>query len=62
MSHAHEMIDKAQEQTLRAGKVISKLRDMVEKRESVRVAENLETVVRGAMSIALFGSPNPKSR
>jgi len=55
-SHVHEMIDKAQEQTLRAGKVISKLRDMVEKRESVRAAENLETVVRGAMAIALFGS------
>jgi C4-dicarboxylate-specific signal transduction histidine kinase len=56
MSHAHEMIDKAQEQTLRAGKVIRKLRDMVEKRDSVRAAENLEAVVRGAMGIALFGS------
>ena len=56
MNHAREMIDKAQEQTLRAGKVIGKLRDMVEKRESIRAAENLEAVVRGAMAIVLFGS------
>jgi signal transduction histidine kinase len=56
VNHAQEMIDKAQEQTLRAGKVIGKLRDIVEKRESTRVAENLEAVVRSAMAIALFGS------
>ena len=53
---AQEMIDKAQEQTLRAGEVIKKLRDMVEKRESVRSAENLEAIIRSAMSIVLFGS------
>jgi signal transduction histidine kinase len=55
-NHAQEMVDKAQEQTLRAGEVIKKLRDMVEKRASIRVAENLEAVVRAAMSIVLFGS------
>ena len=52
---AQGMIDKAQEQAIRAGDIIKKLRDMVEKRESVRSAENLESVVREAMSIAMFG-------
>jgi C4-dicarboxylate-specific signal transduction histidine kinase len=56
LNQAQEMLDKAQEQTLRAGKVIGKLREMVEKREHTRVAENLEAIVRGAMAIALFGS------
>jgi signal transduction histidine kinase len=56
MNDAQEMIDKAQEQTVRAGEVIKKLRDIVEKRESLRSAENIESVVRAAMSIALFSS------
>jgi len=56
LNYAQEMINKAEEQTLRAGEIIKKLRDMVEKRESIRYAENLESVVRAAMSVALFTS------
>jgi len=56
MSHAQSLMDKAGEQTLRAGEVIKKLRDMVERRESVRAAEDLGAIVKSAMTIVLFGS------
>ena len=55
MARVREMIDKAGEQTIRAGEVIKKLRDMVEKREGVRVGEDIEAIVRSAMSTVLFG-------
>jgi len=58
MAHAREMIGNAEEQTLRAGQVIRKLRELVEKRDSVRTTEDIEAVVRSAMSIVLFDSAN----
>ncbi|MEO7383784.1 MAG: ATP-binding protein [Novosphingobium sp.] len=56
MTRAQEMIEKAGEQTLRAGAVIKKLRDMVEKRENIRIEEDLEAIVRSAVSTIMFGS------
>ena len=58
MTHAREMIGKVEEQTLRAGEVIRKLRELVEKRDSVRTMEDIEVVVRSAMGIVLFDSAN----
>ena len=55
IAHAREMIGNAEEQTIRAGSVIKKLRELVEKRDSVRVAENIESIVRSALEIVLFG-------
>jgi signal transduction histidine kinase len=57
-AHAREMIGNAEAQTLRAGEVIRKLRELVEKRDSVRTTEDLEAVVRAAMSVVLFDSAN----
>jgi len=55
IANAQEMIDKAGQQTLRAGEIIKKLRDMVEKRAGIRVGEGLEAIVRSATSMVLFG-------
>jgi len=57
-SHAQALINKAGEQTVRAGEVIKKLRDMVEKRENIRVGEDLEAIVKSAMNLVLFGWPD----
>jgi len=60
LPRVREMMGKAVEQTLRAGEVIRKLREMVEKREITRMGEDLEAIVRSAMTIALFNSSNTK--
>jgi two-component system sensor kinase FixL len=51
-----ELIDKAAEQTARAGKIIRHLRDFLEKRESVRTDEDINTVVRESIELAFAGA------
>jgi two-component system sensor kinase FixL len=51
-----ELIDKAANQTSRAGQIIRQLRDFVEKRESARNALSLNTVVEEAIALAAIGS------
>jgi len=54
-----ELIDKAAEQTARAGKIIRNLRDFLEKRESVRVVEDINAVVRDAIELGLTAAAHP---
>jgi C4-dicarboxylate-specific signal transduction histidine kinase len=62
VDHAKELIDKAQQQTLRAASVIRNLKDMVEKRDSLRVAENIETAIKDSLALVLFGAMDENIR
>jgi two-component system sensor kinase FixL len=53
---AREWMEKATNQTLRAGQIIRHLRDFIEKRESSRTYENLNKVVEEAIALGLVGS------
>lgn len=48
------LIRKVQSQTLRAGSIIKNLKDVVEKRESVRLEANIEDVVRDSLAMVLY--------
>ena len=50
-----ELLDKALAQTTRAGQVIRRLRDFIEKGETDRAVEDLNLVVDEAMGLALLG-------
>lgn len=56
---AQELIDKATEQTARAGRIIRNLRDFVEKRESLRLQADINAVVRDAIELGLAGAAHP---
>ncbi len=49
-------MEKAADQTIRAGTIIRSLRDFVEKRESEKIAENLNQVIREAVTLGLVGT------
>jgi two-component system sensor kinase FixL len=51
-----EIMAKASEQTIRAGEIIRRLRDYVEKRETTRTWENLNKVVEEALALGLIGA------
>ena len=51
-----ELIDKAANQTSRAGKIIRQLRDFVEKREASRADANLNLVIEETIALAAIGS------
>jgi two-component system sensor kinase FixL len=53
---AREWMEKATNQTARAGQIIRHLRDFIEKRESSRSYENLNKVVEEAIALGLVGS------
>ena len=53
---AREWMEKATNQTARAGQIIRHLRDFIEKRESARTYENLNKVVEEAIALGLVGS------
>ncbi len=53
---ARELIEKAVGQTLRAGAIIRNLRDFVEKRESARYLEDINTVIEEAIALAFAGA------
>lgn len=55
---ALELIDKAAEQTGRAGKIIRRLRDFIEKRETIRSEERVNDVVKEAIELGLVGAAN----
>jgi two-component system sensor kinase FixL len=56
---AHEFIDKAAEQTLRAGTIIRQLRDFIEKRETVRSEEDISQVVHEAIALGHTAAADP---
>lgn len=53
---ARELIEKAADQTGRAGQIIKRLRDFVEKREASRAEEDLNKTIEEALALALVGA------
>lgn len=53
---AREMMDKAAGQTTRAGEIIRRLRDFVEKRDARHAREDVNKTVEEAISLALVGA------
>src|SRR5260370_12992359 len=51
-----EAMDKAAEQSLRAGQIIRRLRDFVSRGEPERRIENLKTLLQDADALALVGA------
>jgi two-component system sensor kinase FixL len=51
-----ELLDKAAAQTLRAGQIIRRLRDFIEKREDNRAKEDVNKVIEEAMALAFVGA------
>lgn len=51
-----ELIDKAAQQTARAGQIIRRLRDFIEKRETIRSDEDLNKVVEEAIALGVVGA------
>lgn len=53
---AREMMEKALEQTSRAGQIIRRLREFTEKRDTSRTVESLNRVIEEAIELALVGT------
>ena len=51
-----ELIDKAAQQTTRAGQIIRRLRDFIEKRETARSEEDVNKVVEEAIALGVVGA------
>jgi two-component system, LuxR family, sensor kinase FixL len=51
-----EVMQKASDQAMRAGEIIRRLRDFVEKRKSSRAAENLNKIIEAAIALSLAGA------
>jgi two-component system, LuxR family, sensor kinase FixL len=56
VAKAQELIDKAADQTARAGKIIRHLRDFIEKRETVRSREDLNQIAEEALALGFIGA------
>lgn len=57
-ARVQELLDKAAGQALRAGQIIRRLRDFIEKREAHRAPENINKVIEEAMALAFVGTPD----
>ena len=55
ISRVREMMEKASAQTIRAGQIIQRLRNFIEKKETVRTPENLNKVIEEALALGLVG-------
>ncbi len=53
---AHDAMDKAAAQTIRAGAIIQRLREFVEKRQSERSLENLNKIAEESIALAFVGA------
>jgi len=51
-----ELLDKAAGQALRAGQIIRRLRDFIEKREDNRAPEDINKIIEEAMALAFVGA------
>jgi two-component system sensor kinase FixL len=56
LQSAGEAMEKAAEQTARAGAIIQRLRQFVDKRHSERTAENLNKIVEESLALAFVGA------
>lgn len=59
---AYEAVSKAGEQAVRCGQIIRRLRDFVEKRESTRSVEDINTIVEDSLALGLIGSKSTSVR
>ncbi len=57
---AVDAITRASEQAVRAGEIIRRLRDFVEKREATRLPEDINAIIEDAMALGLLGSRGSK--
>jgi len=55
IARVREMMEKASAQTIRAGQIIQRLRNFIEKKEAIRTAENLNKVIEEALALGLVG-------
>jgi two-component system, LuxR family, sensor kinase FixL len=62
LQSAREAMEKAVTQTLRAGTIIRYLRDFVEKRESRKAREDMNEVIREAVSLGMVGHSNSNAK
>ncbi len=62
LQSAREAMEKAVTQTLRAGTIIRYLRDFVEKRESRKCPEDMNEVIREAVSLGMVGHSHSNVR
>ena len=62
LQKAAEALEKAAAQAIRAGSIISGLREFVEKRESVRARQNLPDLIREAAALAMLGKKHSDVR
>lgn len=62
IARAQELMEKAAGQTTRAGQIIRRLRDFIERRETNRSQENLNKVVEEALALGLVGVANTNVR
>lgn len=56
VAKAQELLEKAAAQTMRAGQIIRRLRDFIEKGETNKASEDLNSVIEEAMSLGLVGA------
>jgi two-component system sensor kinase FixL len=56
IARAMNFIDKAANQTVRAGQIIRQLREFVEKRETARTEQNLNNIVEEAIALGFVGT------
>lgn len=56
LEKAQDSISKATEQAIRAGEIIRRMRDFVEKRDARRALEDVNAIVSDAVALALVGS------
>ena len=56
MQSAHDAMEKAAAQTIRAGAIILRLREFVEKRQSERSLENLNKIAEESIALAFVGA------
>ena len=62
LQSAREAMEKAVTQTLRAGTIIRYLRDFVEKRESRKAREDMNEVIREAVSLGMVGHSHSNAK
>jgi two-component system sensor kinase FixL len=62
LQSAREAMEKAVMQTLRAGTIIRYLRDFVEKRESRKAREDMNEVIREAVSLGMVGHSHSNAK
>jgi two-component system sensor kinase FixL len=62
IARCRELMEKAGVQTTRAGQIIQRLRNFIEKKEAVRTEENVNKIIEEALALGLVGIADTKVR